>query len=168
MGGTVCLRYLTPSTECAMNFYPLLKLPPFFYLYFYRQKIKNKISSRQRKKRKNPKMWGFFRFWALFWGTKWGLSKRSARLCTGRSRCGYKGERGGEAKKRYRDTERARDGPKRHANYGPSLPVSIPTLGESLAQVWLAQTPAFPEGLLGVKDGWRKGWWHRADTLIKK
>ncbi len=96
------------------------------------------------------------------------ISKRSARLCTGRSRCGYKGERGGEAKKRYRDTERARDGPKRHANYGPSLPVSIPTLGESLAQVWLAQTPAFPEGLLGVKDGWRKGWRHRADTLKKK
>ncbi len=56
-------------------------------------------------------------------------------------------------KKRDRNTGRAHDGPKRHANYGPSLPVSIPTLGESLAQVctaqiaqivqaWLAQDPA--------------------------
>ena len=36
-------------------------------------------------------------------------------------------------KKRDRVTERACDGPKRGANYGPSLPVSIPTLGESLA-----------------------------------
>ena len=30
-------------------------------------------------------------------------------------------------KKRDRDTERAHDGPKRCANYGPSSPVSIPT-----------------------------------------
>ncbi len=42
-------------------------------------------------------------------------------------------------KNRDRDTERACDGPKRHANYGPSLPVSIPTLGESLAQFYVAQ-----------------------------
>ncbi len=56
-------------------------------------------------------------------------------------------------KKRDNDTERAYDCPKRHANCGPSLPVSIPTLGESLVQVyvaqiaqiaraWLAQNPA--------------------------
>ena len=40
---------------------------------------------------------------------------------------------------RDRDTERARDGPKRHTNYGPSSPASIPTPGESLAQIWVAQ-----------------------------
>ena len=65
-----------------------------------------------------------------------------------------KEEKGVRGKKRDRDTGRACDGPKRHANYGPSLPVSIPTLGESLAQVyvaqiaqiaqvWLVQKPAF-------------------------
>ncbi len=37
------------------------------------------------------------------------------------------------------DTERAHDCPKRHANYGPSLPVSIPTFGKSLAQFDFAQ-----------------------------
>ncbi len=37
-------------------------------------------------------------------------------------------------KNRDSDTERADDCPKRHANCGPSSPVSIPTLGESLAQ----------------------------------
>ncbi len=42
-------------------------------------------------------------------------------------------------KKRDRDTERACDGPKRYANYGPSLPVSMPTLGESLAQIYVVQ-----------------------------
>ncbi len=42
-------------------------------------------------------------------------------------------------KKRDRDTERACDGPKRRANYGLSLTVSIPTPGESLAQIWVAQ-----------------------------
>ncbi len=42
-------------------------------------------------------------------------------------------------KKRDRNAERAHDCPKRHANYGPSSPVSIPTLGESLAQFYVAQ-----------------------------
>ncbi len=42
-------------------------------------------------------------------------------------------------KKRDSDTERAHDCPKRHANHGPSSPVSIPTLGESLAQFYVAQ-----------------------------
>ena len=71
---------------------------------------------------------------------------------------------GGEQKKRNRATERARDGPKRHANYGPSLPVSIPTLAESLAQVcaaqiaqnaqaWLEQKPAFFRHLEGAQGG---------------
>ncbi len=45
----------------------------------------------------------------------------------------------GRDKKRDSDTERAHDSPKRHANYGLSSPVSIPTLGESLAQVCAAQ-----------------------------
>ena len=78
-------------------------------------------------------------FWPFFWSPKWGPSKRSARLCTDRSRCRYKEEKRGRDKKRDRDTERARGGPKRHANYGPSLPVSIPTLGKSLAQIYIAQ-----------------------------
>ena len=38
-------------------------------------------------------------------------------------------------KKRDRDTETARDGPKMHANYGASLPVSIPTPVKFLAQI---------------------------------
>ncbi len=42
-------------------------------------------------------------------------------------------------KKRDSDTERANNSPKRHANCGPSSPVSIPTPGDSLAQVSLAQ-----------------------------
>ena len=42
-------------------------------------------------------------------------------------------------KKRDSDTERAHDCPKRHANCGPSLPVSIPTLDDSFAQVYVAQ-----------------------------
>ncbi len=42
-------------------------------------------------------------------------------------------------KKRNIDTERAHDCPKRHANYGPSSSVSIPTLGKSLAQFYVAQ-----------------------------
>ena len=42
-------------------------------------------------------------------------------------------------KKRDSDTERAQDCPKRHANCGPSLPVSIPTLDDSFAQVYVAQ-----------------------------
>ncbi len=42
-------------------------------------------------------------------------------------------------KKRDRHTENALDGPKRHANYGLSLPMSIPTLGESLVQFYVAQ-----------------------------
>ena len=50
-----------------------------------------------------------------------------------------KKEKGVRDKKRDRHTERARDGPKRHANHGPSLLVSIPTLGESIAQVCAAQ-----------------------------
>ena len=41
-------------------------------------------------------------------------------------------------KKRDSDIERADDCPKRHANCGPSSSVSIPTLGESLAQNWVA------------------------------
>ena len=45
----------------------------------------------------------------------------------------------GRDKKRDSDTERASDGPKKGANYGPSSPVSIPTPGESLAQIWVAQ-----------------------------
>ncbi len=49
-------------------------------------------------------------------------------------------EKGREGeKKRDRGAERAHDCPKRHANYGPSSPVSIPTLGESLAQFYAAQ-----------------------------
>ncbi len=41
-------------------------------------------------------------------------------------------------KKRGRRTERARDGPKRHANYGLSFPVSLgATLGGAyLAHIW--------------------------------
>ncbi len=42
-------------------------------------------------------------------------------------------------KKRDRDTGTALDCQKRHANYGPSLPVSIPTLGKFLAQFYVAQ-----------------------------
>ncbi len=42
-------------------------------------------------------------------------------------------------KKRDSDIERADDCPKRHANCGPSSPVSIPTLGESLAHFYVAQ-----------------------------
>ncbi len=42
-------------------------------------------------------------------------------------------------KKRDSDTERAHECPKRHANYGPSLPVYIPTFGKSLAQFYVAQ-----------------------------
>ncbi len=45
-------------------------------------------------------------------------------------------EKGKERReKRDRDTERALDGPKRHANYGPSLHVSIPTPVKFLAQI---------------------------------
>ncbi len=54
-----------------------------------------------------------------------------------------KEEKGVRDKKRHRDKGRARDGPKRYANYGPILPVSIPMLLERVAQAWLAQTPAF-------------------------
>ncbi len=50
-----------------------------------------------------------------------------------------KEEKGVRDKKRERETERARDCPKKHANYGPSLPASIPTLGKSLAQFYVAQ-----------------------------
>ena len=50
-----------------------------------------------------------------------------------------KEEKGVRDKKRDRDSERACDGLKRHANYGSSLPVSIPTLGEFLAQIYIAQ-----------------------------
>ncbi len=42
-------------------------------------------------------------------------------------------------KKRDSVTERAHDCPKRHANYGPSLPVSIPTFGKFLPQFYVAQ-----------------------------
>ena len=45
------------------------------------------------------------------------------------------GREGGRQKKRDRNTERARDGPKRHANYGPSFPVS---LGATLGGAYLA------------------------------
>ncbi len=65
-----------------------------------------------------------------------------------------KEEKGVRDKKRDRDKERAHYCPKRHANYGPSQPVSIPTLGDSfvqnyvaqiaqIAQAWVAQNPAF-------------------------
>ncbi len=72
-------------------------------------------------------------------------------------------------KKKDRDTERARDCPKRHANYGPSLPVSIPTPGESLAQLRLAQRRRTRRSL----DKWRAGsggaWWRRkVDTSKNK
>ncbi len=100
---------------------------------------REKLRTRQRKKRKKAKKVSFLFFGHLFLSPKKGLSKRSSRLCTGRSRCGYKVERGGETKKRDSDTERACNCPKRRANYGPSSPVSIPTPGKSLAQIWVAK-----------------------------
>ncbi len=42
-------------------------------------------------------------------------------------------------KKRDSDTETAQNGQKRCANYGLSLPLSIPTPSESLAQIRVAQ-----------------------------
>ncbi len=38
-------------------------------------------------------------------------------------------------KKKDRDTERASDGRKRHANYGSSSPVSIPSSSESVVRL---------------------------------
>ena len=49
--------------------------------------------------------------------------------------------------KRDRDTVRSRDGSKGHANYGPSLPVSIPTLGDSFAQIYVAQIAQIVQAL---------------------
>ncbi len=121
-------------TECVMNFFTLLNLPPFLWFEFYRQTKKGKNTHKRRTKKKKNKKVSLF----LFFGTFLEF-KRSARLCTGRSRCGYKEEKRGRDQKRDRDTERARNDPKKCANYGLSLPVSIPTPGDSLAQIWLAQ-----------------------------
>ncbi len=67
-------------------------------------------------------------------------------------------------KKRDRDTERASDGPKRHANYGPSWPVSIPTLGESLVQVWLAQWRRTRRSSGAGSDAGRRKWRRHRDA----
>ncbi len=56
-------------------------------------------------------------------------------------------------KKRDRHTERAHDCQKRHANYGPSLPVSIPTLGESLARKFTWRKLRKLRSLVGIEAG---------------
>ncbi len=79
-------------------------------------------------------------------------------------------KREGESKKkRDRYTERACGGPKRGANYGPSSPVSIPTLDESLAQVWLAQWRRTRRSSgAGSGADWRKWRRRRVATLSCK
>ncbi len=112
----------------------LLNLPPFFYLYFYRQTLKTKIYSRQRQKRKKDQKNILLFLGHFIWAQNGHLENdpRAYVLAkVGAVKC--KKER--IDKKRDRDTERARDGPKRHANYGPSLSVSIPSNGESVVSL---------------------------------
>ncbi len=64
-----------------------------------------------------------------------------------------KEEKGVRDKKRDRDTRRARDAQKRHANYGPSLPVSIPTLGDSFGANLRGANCANCASLAGAEPG---------------
>ncbi len=62
-------------------------------------------------------------------------------------------------KKRDSATEKAYDYPKRHANYGLSSPVSIPTLGEFLTQVCAAQIAQIKRIYYFLLGGaWRSAW----------
>ncbi len=116
---------------------------------------------------KKVELWPIFEF---FGQPKWAPFKRSTRLCTGRSQCGYKEEKGVRDKKRDRHTENALDGSKRHANYGLSLPMSIPTLGESLAQFYVAQIAQIQSiyYLLFGRRLCRSAWRRRAATSSSK
>ncbi len=81
----------------------------------------------------------FSHFWVFFWVTKMGTLKTIRALMYWPNSVPVR-EKGRERqKKRDREAVRAHDCPKRHANYGLSSPVSNPTLGESLAQMWVAQ-----------------------------
>ena len=64
-----------------------------------------------------------------------------------------KEEKGVRDKKRDRDTERAHDCPKRHANYGPSLPASIPTLGNFFCTNLRGANCANGASLAGAEPG---------------
>ncbi len=78
-------------------------------------------------------------FLGFFWVTKMGTLKTIRALMYWPKSVPVREKTRERQKKRDRDAERAHDCPKRHANYGLSSPVSIPTLGESLAQMWVAQ-----------------------------
>ena len=78
-------------------------------------------------------------FLSAYWVTKMGTLKTICAFMYLEKSVPVK-EKGRERqKKRDCDTERAHDCPKRHANCGPSSPVSIPTLDNSFAQVYVAQ-----------------------------
>ncbi len=78
-------------------------------------------------------------FWVIFLGSKMGTPKTIRAFMYLPKSGRVKEDIRGRDKKTDRDKDRAHDCPKRHANYGLSSPVSIPTLGESLAQFYVAQ-----------------------------
>ncbi len=118
-----------------MNFCTLLNLPPFILFKIYRQIIKGKkYAQDQDKKEKTQKERVLIIFGHIFEPKMVTLKTIHALMYWPKS-VPVKEKRREKQKKRDRDSERACGCRKRHANYGPSSPVSIPLLAKTLWRI---------------------------------
>ncbi len=125
------------------------------------KRSKTKISNRQKM---NPQkcMKNIQSFLGAFWVTKMGTLKTIRAFMYLEKSVPVKEKGRKRQKKRDSDTQRAHDCPKRHANCGPSSTVSIPTLDDSFAQVYVAQIAQIQ--ILYHFPFWRSFWsgaWRR-------
>ncbi len=133
------LQLLKPNTVLATQMCTLLYLPPFFFPLFLSSNDRKQKSVVDKNKTQKIQKGSLAHFFNFFWANKMGTLNLIRAFMYWEKSVPLKEEKRGRDKKRDKDAERARDGLKRHANYGPSLPESIPTLGESRAQIYVAQ-----------------------------
>ncbi len=87
------------------QFLLIFELAAIFLTWISCKNHKRKKYAQDQDKTEKTKNRVFILFWATFSSPKSGLSKRSVRLCTGRSRCRYKQKREGETKREI-DTQK--------------------------------------------------------------
>ncbi len=121
------------------EFLSTFKIAAFSFLKFYRQ-AKNWENMQKNKDTwgKIPKrVWNYF--WVFFWVQNEDPSNDPCPDVLAEVGVVLTYGVGERKKKRDTETERAFDGTKKYDNCWPSLPVSILTPGESLAQIWVAR-----------------------------
>ncbi len=142
-----------------MNFCTLLNLPPNFLFQILLKKGWKRKYGRDKDKTQKTKKLSFGPFLNLFWETKMGtLNLIRAFMYLDKSLL-VKGQERETTKKRDRDKERARYGPKRHANYALSSPVSIPSFGEPAVRLNCAK-------MAQLKSAYERGFRRRLELCM--